>query len=296
MISLRILLKQTKNWLLAFRLFTLPLSIMPVLAGTILVLANRGCVNKLLFAATLVFSACIQIGTNLLNDAKDFERGNDTPNRQGGLRVTAAGLIPATKVKRVAILFFFLAALTATGLFFHGGWPVLVIGAASILFGVAYSAGPLPISYTPLGEVFVLFFFGPVAVAGTVWLHTGRYEWNAGLVGLTMGCFAAAVLHVNNTRDIAEDRVAGRQTLAILLGPSRAWLGYSFLFLLAFLFGIFPGGIYCLTALSVLPLSLALVVLFRRATSGSAYNRLLSGTVLLQILYVLLLAWEILRR
>ena len=175
--------------------------------------------------AALVASTAIQLGTNLHNDAADSERGGDGPDRVGPLRVTASGLLSARAVKRGACACFGLAALLGLYLIAVGGWPILLLGAASIAAGWAYTGGPWPIAYTPLGELFVIAFFGVGAVCGTFWLCTATLDAPALAAGLALGLMTGAVLLVNNFRDVEADARVGRRTLAIVAGPrGTAWI------------------------------------------------------------------------
>src|SRR5665647_2175892 len=144
----------------------------------------------------------IQLGTNLHNDATDSERGGDGPDRVGPPRVTASGLLNGSIVKRGAAACFALAALVGLYLVFVGGWPILLLAVLSILSGSAYTRGPLPIAYTPLGELFVVAFFGVGAVCGTYWLCTAYLGSAALEAGLALGLLTGAVLLVNNYRDV----------------------------------------------------------------------------------------------
>ena len=141
------------SWLTAARPRTLSLSITPVVVGTALAWAAAGQIRWPAVLAALVASMAIQLGTNLHNDAADSERGGDGPDRVGPPRATASGLLSARAVKRGACACFGLSALLGLYLIAVGGWPILLLGAASIAAGWAYTGGPWPIAYTPLGEV-----------------------------------------------------------------------------------------------------------------------------------------------
>ena len=161
------------------------------------------------------------------------ERGGDGPDRVGPPRVTAMGLLSAADVKRGAAACFALAALMGLYLIAVGGWPILLLGVLSIAAGWAYTGGPWPIAYTPLGELFVIAFFGVGAVCGTYWLCTGTLGAAALTAGLALGLLAGAVLLVNNFRDVEADARVGRRTLAIMAGPrGTAWI-YAGMMLLA---------------------------------------------------------------
>lgn len=280
-------------WWTAARPRTLSISVTPVLLGTAIAWSEGAPHAWLAALAALLCALLIQAGTNLHNDAADFERGNDTPERVGPLRVTAAGWAPAASVRHAAFAVF--AAAFALGIYLVavGGWPILVIGLASLAAGWAYSGGPRPISHTPFGELFVWIFFGVNAVAGSHWLQAGRVSAAALLGGAALGSLAAAVLMVNNYRDLAGDVKAGRRTLAAALGPARARRAYAAMMLAPFavplLFALqgHPGA---LLALGALPLCLGVVARIARGETGAALNLLLAGTARAGFVFGMLLA------
>ncbi len=206
-------------WAMAIRPKTLVLSVVPVMAGSYWAWIAQASVRFEVMLLALVAAAAIQIGTNLWNDLKDGVRGDDTAERIGPPRIAALGLAAPRTIRNAAALAFAAAIACGLHLALIGGWPIVAIGIASLLCGLAYSAGPRPIAYTPLGELFVLVFFGIIAVAGTFYLHTGSVSASAIGLGAVLGLPAAAVLLVNNHRDRRSDRQAGRRTLAILIGP-----------------------------------------------------------------------------
>jgi 1,4-dihydroxy-2-naphthoate octaprenyltransferase len=240
----------------------------------------------------------IQIGTNLHNDVSDFERGSDTPERLGPPRATAMGWLPGAAVRRAAWIAFALAFNFGIYLAWHGGWPIVVIGLASLLAGWAYTGGPRPIAYTPLGELFVLLFFGLVAVGGSYYLQTLSIRSPALLAGAMVGLFGAAVITVNNTRDLATDARVGRRTLAVVLGRRAAAWVYAAEMLLPFV--LLPGlavlagrGLQLAVPLLLLPLALRHIGRFRRAADGPVFNALLAATARLQLFFGVLLTLAI---
>ncbi|HXW26629.1 MAG TPA: 1,4-dihydroxy-2-naphthoate octaprenyltransferase [Xanthobacteraceae bacterium] len=281
------------SWLTAARPRTLSLSMTPVAVGAALAWATQREVRWPALLAALVGSALIQVGTNLHNDAADSERGGDGPDRLGPPRVTASGLLSAHAVKSGAAASFAIAALIGLYLVSVGGRPILILGLLSILSGWAYTGGPRPIAYTPLGEVFVIFFFGLGAVAGTYWLCTAQLGAAPIEGGLAVGLFAAAVLLVNNRRDVEADARVGRRTLPIVAGPTAtAWI-YAGLMatpfaLLALIARDLPHG-RVWPALVALPPALVLIYRFAREPPGRGFNRILVRTVQLQFLFGLLL-------
>jgi 1,4-dihydroxy-2-naphthoate octaprenyltransferase len=281
------------SWIMAVRPRTLSLSVTPVAVGAALAWATEREIDWLAVLAALVGSMFIQLGTNLHNDAVDSERGGDGPDRLGPPRVTASGLLNITMVKRGAAACFALAALMGFYLVLVGGWPILLLGVLSILSGWAYNGGPVPIAYTPLGELFVVAFFGLGATCGTYWLCTAHLGPAALEAGLAMGLLAGAVLEVNNYRDAEADARVGRRTLAIIAGPSITIWIYAGLMLLPFALlapmgqALSRGHVW--PALVAAPVALALVHRFIHEPRGRGFNRILVRTVQMQSLFGLLL-------
>lgn len=276
---------------LAIRPHTLTIAMSPVFVGVAMALFETGGWRAGPFLATLLGAVLIQIGTNLYNDASDYLKGGDVTGRLGPKRVTAAGWLTPSQVQAGALLAFALAAWVGLYLIWLGGWPILLIGVASIAAGIAYSAGPKPIEFTAMGEVFVFTFFGPVAVLGTYYLQTGEVSGPALVVASMIGLHAAAVLTVNNHRDRDADAVVGRVTLAHRLGiPRTRWL-YAGLILGPFALLLPLAGAelaFWLPAL-LLPFALFLCRQLSVLEPGRALNAILVGTARLQFAFALLL-------
>ena len=204
-------------WWLAARPKTLPAAVAPVLLGTAFAIEDGG-FHLGAFLCALLGAVLIQVGTNLANDYQDFVRGADTDARRGPLRVTHAGLVTPAQVRLATMLAFGLAFLAGIYLIVRGGWPILALGLLAIASGVAYTAGRYALAYTGLADLFVLVFFGPVAVAGTYYVQTlFLWPWVA-IAGLGPGFLATAILLANNVRDMEEDRLANKRTLVVRFG------------------------------------------------------------------------------
>jgi 1,4-dihydroxy-2-naphthoate polyprenyltransferase len=280
------------SWVMAARPHTLGLSVTPVIVGTALAWATAREINAAAVLAALIGSMCIQLGTNLHNDAIDSERGGDGSDRIGPPRVTAMGLLSGESVKRGAFVCFGLAALMGLYLVVVGGWPILLLGILSIVSGWTYTGGPYPIAYTPLGEAFVVFFFGVGAVCGTYWLCTAWLGPAAVEAGLALGLLSGAVLLVNNYRDAEADARAGRRTLAIIAGtPATTWIFAGLVLgpfaLLPLIAQSLPRG-HLWPAFAALPSAVLLIIRFAREPRGRGFNRILVQTVQTQILFALL--------
>lgn len=284
-------LPEPLRWVVAARLKTIGLSVTPVLCGCWL--AGLTTPASAVLALLAVISALsIQVGTNLWNDAADAERGTDTTERLGPPRMTALGLLDATTVKRAAALAFAMAVASGLPLVFAGGWPIIVIGFLSLLFGYSYSMGPMPLSHTPLGEVIVIFFFGIVAVMGTAHVLGAVPTWQGFLAGVMMGLPSSAVLLLNNHRDRKTDAAAGRRTLAILAGERGARVLYTGLVLASAVLLPLVGNSSLLVALLATALVLAAALLAAgvwRTPVSARLNRFLPLTVLIQFALLLVL-------
>jgi 1,4-dihydroxy-2-naphthoate octaprenyltransferase len=285
-------------WLQAIRPKTLPVSIVPVLVGSALAWSELGRFSIDVLVVAGLVSLLIQTGSNLYNDVADFERGGDDPaQRLGPKRAVAQGWLSARQVKTAALVSLAVAFFSGLYLVTIGGWLIFAAGVISIIAALAYSGGPRPIAYTPFGEVFVWLFFGLVAVGGTFYLQAGRQLSDFALLGgAIVGLPAAAVLAVNNTRDLESDRQSGRRTFAVLFGVSASRVQYALLLLIAFPLAIWLGGdsLWSFLPLLALPMSGQLIRRFGVADSGSKYNQLLAATARFQVLFGVLLCASLL--
>jgi 1,4-dihydroxy-2-naphthoate octaprenyltransferase len=281
-------------WLMAARPRTLPAAVAPVLVGTALA-GFAHVFHPLRFVAALLSALFIQVGTNLSNDYSDARRGADAEDRLGPVRVTAGGLVPPRQVLIATYVSFGLAVLFGIYLIAVAGWELLLVGAASILAGVAYTGGPRPYGYEGLGEVFVFLFFGIVAVAGSFFVQVERLTWEAFALAVPVGLLASAILVVNNVRDIDSDRRAGKRTLAVRLGRERTRVMYAVIVYLAYLltpvtwlFG--PTTAWVLLPWVTLPLAASVIRIVRNRTDGPSLNGALAQSGMLQLAFCMLLS------
>ncbi len=282
-------------WLMAARPRTLPAAVAPVLVGTALAVAATDDLHVGAFVAALLGAVLIQVGTNLSNDYSDARRGADAEDRLGPVRVTAGGLVPPRQVLIATYVSFALAVACGVYLVSVAGPVLLLIGAASILAGVLYTGGPRPYGYEGLGELFVFAFFGIVAVTGSYYVQTEDLAWEAFVLAVPVGLLAAAILVVNNVRDLETDRRAGKRTLAVRLGRARARRLYAAMVALAFPTAPLPWLLGSLSAWLLLPLAtapgaVALVRTVRDHTDGPTLNGALARTGLLQLVFCILLS------
>jgi len=222
-----------RAWILAARPRTLLAAVAPVAVGTGLAV-GRGVFAAGPALAALVGALLIQVGTNLANDYYDYVRGGDTEERVGPTRVTQAGLLEPERVRRGAWVVFGAAVVVGGYLTAVAGWPVVAIGVASVVAGIAYTAGPFPLAYHGLGDLFVFVFFGLVAVGGTYYVQALELRGDALLAGAGVGALNTAILVVNNLRDLDADARAGKRTLAVRLGPVGTRIEYAGLLALGF--------------------------------------------------------------
>ncbi|MBK5914432.1 1,4-dihydroxy-2-naphthoate octaprenyltransferase [Rhodocyclus purpureus] len=282
-------------WWLAMRPRTIWASVAPVIVGTALAWSQTQTLLVLPALFALLGAILIQVATNLHNDVADFERGADTPDRLGPPRATQMGWLSGSQVRRGAFLCFGLAFLCGIYLVWHGGWPIVGIGIASLIAGWAYTGGPRPIAYSPTGEFFVWLFFGLAAVGGSYYLQTFSFDAAAFVAASMMGLFGAGIITVNNTRDIGTDERVGKRTLAVVLGRRRIEAVYALeLFapfaLLPLLALVADRGWSLALPLLILPAIVAQVGRFRREPAGPGFNELLARTAKLQLVFCLLLS------
>ncbi len=280
-----------RTWVQATRPKTLWAAVTPVAVGTACAVSVSGFVPGPALAA-LAVAVSIQIGANLSNDVLDFDRGADTERRVGPVRAVQSGLLSRGQVWTGAWIAFGICMACGLYLAAVAGWPVLVVGAMSIASGLLYTAGPWALAYTGLGDLFVVLFFGLVAVCGTVYVQALRVPAAAWWSGLAVGALATAILVTNNLRDRQEDAMAGKRTLAVRFGPRFARFEYAGLLLCAHLatlplvplLGFWP-------LLSWLTLPYAVVVLrsvWRR--EGAALNASLAATARMLLVFGVLLS------
>ncbi|MFN2441857.1 MAG: 1,4-dihydroxy-2-naphthoate polyprenyltransferase [Thermoanaerobaculia bacterium] len=280
-----------RDWILAARPKTLIAAVAPVAVGTALAWEHAGRIIWIWSILALTGALLIQIATNLVNDAIDFEKGTDDHMRVGPARVTASGLIEGRRVMRGAWLCFAVAAAAGIPLLIRGGWPLLAIGLASIAAGYIYTGGPWPLAYNGLGEIFVIVFFGLVAVGGTYYLQTLTWGVDAALAGLAVGMLSTVLLAVNNLRDMEGDARSAKRTLAVRFGRSFA-IGEIALFSFAPLaLGTWWAArgelVAALLPLALLPLVIS-IIRRARVDRGAALNATLGRSAALQAGYGLL--------
>lgn len=286
-------------WILAARPKTLWASVAPVIVGTSVAFRDGSAHWPSAFAA-LLGAVLIQIGTNLANDLFDHQRGTDTPDRLGPVRVTQAGLATPRQVRGAMILVFALAFLIGIYLVYRGGWPIVWIGLFSIAAAILYTGGPYPFGYYGWGDLFVFIFFGPVAVVGTYYVQTIDTTPAVWLASVPMGALATAILIVNNLRDIDTDRRAGKRTMAVRLGRFGSVGEYVFMLLLALAVPIIMSllrlaGVWLLLSSLVIAIFIPIILTALRTQvepmkTGVILNDLLARTARVKLVYAMAFA------
>jgi 1,4-dihydroxy-2-naphthoate octaprenyltransferase len=285
-------------WVLAARPRTLPAAVGPVLVGTALAI-SAGAFDPLAALAALLAALLLQVASNFSNDLGDFERGTDTPERVGPLRVTTAGLLTASDVKRGIVVVLGVAAICGLYLIWVGGWPILAVGVLSMLAAVAYTYGPLPFGYYGLGDAATFIFFGFIAVLGTYYVQAVAAGSHAAppivwVAAIPMGALVTAILVVNNVRDADQDRAGGKRTLAVVLGRRGARIEFLVLLLLAYTVPIILWLGFDMRPWVLLPLlTLPLAIRHARAVwtiLGTRLNKTLAGVAQLAVLYAIAFA------
>ena len=280
------------KWLLAVRVKTLPAAISPVILGTALSY-HDGIFYHFIFFMTLLAAVLIQVGANFANDVYDFEKGSDRADRLGPQRATQSGLISPTDMKKAMWKIFALAIGVGFYLAYVGGWPIVIIGLASIAAGIAYTGGPYPLGYHGFGDIFVFLFFGLIAVPGTYYLQTGSVTEFSLWLGAVMGMLVTAILVVNNIRDKDADIISGKNTLAVRFGKTFSNIQFILLVMLPFLL---PFHLWrqCdkmsfLLTLFTLPIAIQLIIQLFNNT-GADLNKVLAGTARFLFIFMLLLS------
>lgn len=287
-------------WMLAARPKTLWASIVPVAVAGSLAYADR-VFHTPAFCAAMACAILIQVGTNLANDLFDFQKGADSIERTGPLRVTQAGLVSLSTMKKAIVLTNTLALLIGAYLIWRGGMPIAIIGLTSLALGLLYTWGPSPLGYNGLADIFVLVFFGPVAVGGSYYVMALNIHDTVIFAGIPLGMLSTAILTVNNLRDIESDAACGKRTLAVRFGRRFAQIEYMAMIIGAMVFPILiatsisPAHFSVIfTSLTILP-AISLMKAVFREPDGTALNTLLARTGKLLALYGLIFSvgWNV---
>jgi 1,4-dihydroxy-2-naphthoate octaprenyltransferase len=280
------------RWLLGARVRTLPAAVVPVVVGTAAAVGDRpiDLVRWGNAVLALIVSLALQVATNFANDYSDGKRGTDDPStRVGPPRLVGSGMATPGEVKRAMLISFAVALVAGFGLVLTVGWELIPVGVAAVAAGWFYTGGPRPYGYAGFGELFVFTFFGLVATVGSAYVQVERVTWLAVGCGVMIGCFATALLVVNNLRDIPGDTQSGKQTLAVRLGDRNTRILYAALMTLPYLLLPFVAGlsgrpVASLAFISVL-LSTRPVLIVLQGAIGPALIPVLAGTARVELAF-----------
>ena len=275
------------KWILGARIKTLPAAIAPVIVGTSL--ADQIKVINALLA--LIVSLSLQIAVNYANDFSDGVRGTDT-NRVGPTRLVASKLATVSSVKNASFISFFVAIIAGTLLAFNTSVWLIAVGLISILAAWGYTGGKKPYGYLGFGELAVFIVFGIVATVGSYYVQVEQISSSALLLSIPMGSLSCAILVINNLRDLNQDKLVSKRTLAVKLGDANTRIFYLLLLVLAQVSAAAAASInnYALLTLLWLPLTYSAANQVLKGASGKELITILGKTSRLQFLLALTLA------
>ena len=275
------------KWVLGARVRTLPAAVAPVLVGTSL----AGEIKLINAVLALVVALALQIAVNFANDYSDGVRGTDT-NRVGPTRLVASELATPASVKIASLLSFLVAAIAGTLLSFNTSLWLIAVGAVSILAAWGYTGGKRPYGYLGFGELSVFIFFGLVATVGSYYVQVEQISWNAVLLALPMGCLSCSILVINNLRDLPQDALVNKRTLAVRLGDKKTRIFYALLLILAQITAALAGAINykLLLTLIWIPLTYNALMQVLKGADSKELISVLGKTSKLQLLLAVTLA------
>ncbi len=281
-------------WLLAFRFKTLTAALVPVMVATALCKATGTFYEYWVSELALAGAVCIQLATNLLNDAIDFKKGADTEHRLGPQRVTQSGLLSEKQVWLMGIVFLLLAVVCGVPLVLRGGLPIVLLGLVSLFLAYGYTGGPFPLAYLGLGDLFVVLFFGLFAVGGTAYLHSLQWSTPMLVAGLQIGFLSTVLIAVNNLRDSDTDVKVHKKTLAVRLGDGVVRLEIAILIALTYLLNLYYlvaiKQVYVLLTFAILPLGVLIIGLVYSIQEKRNLNKVLGLSALHQLLFAIILS------
>ena len=260
------------KWIVGARVKTLPAAVAPVLIGT----SYAEKINWSNAFLALVVSLFLQIAVNFANDYSDGVRGTDT-HRIGPVRLVASGLASASSVKVAALISFLIAAIAGFVLALNISPWLFLVGAASIWAAWGYTGGKKPYGYFGFGELSVFVFFGLVATVGSYYIQTEQFNWQIFLLAIPVGTLSCAILAINNLRDLPQDKLVGKRTMAVRIGEKNTRVFFMLLLVTA--------QVTALAAVSIS--SLALITLICSPITYSVVRQVLNGAVGAELIEVL---------
>lgn len=286
-----------KVWMMAARPKTLTASLVPVAVGSALAFLHQQTMDWPILFYSFFCAVCVQIGTNLINDALDFKKGTDTEKRIGPVRVAQSRLLSPSEVMKGGGVFLTLGALFGIPLVLKGGIIISFLLALSLLLAYLYTGGPFPLSYRGLGEVFVFLFFGLIGTAGAFYIQTLKLSWPAIVAGIEIGFLATLLIAVNNVRDTHTDREAGKRTISVRFGINFGKRVITLSALAPFSLNVYWISESLAAALLpwlAFPLAMLIVVKVWKTAPSKAYNDILGMSALLHLSFGLLLTFGLL--
>ena len=275
------------KWIVGARVKTLPAAVAPVLIGT----SYAEKINWSNAFLALVVSLFLQIAVNFANDYSDGVRGTDT-QRIGPVRLVASGLASADSVKVASFISFLIAAIAGIVLAVYISPWLLIVGAVSIWAAWGYTGGKKPYGYFGFGELSVFIFFGLVATVGSYYIQTEQFKWQIFLLAIPVGTLSCAILVINNLRDLPQDMLVGKRTMAVRIGEKNTRVFFMFLLVIAQLTALAATGISALALLTLVcaPITYRVGKLVLNGAIGAELIEVLSRTAKLQLLMAILLA------
>jgi 1,4-dihydroxy-2-naphthoate octaprenyltransferase len=275
------------KWLIGARIKTLPAAISPVLIGT----SYAEQITWINAALALIVALFLQIAVNYANDYSDGIKGADQ-NRIGPIRLVASGLASAVAVRNAAYISFLIAAIAGSILSFNISMWLFIIGGISILAAWGYTGGKKPYGYIGFGELSVFVFFGLVATIGSYYIQSEELNWQIFLLSIPVGCLSCAVLVINNLRDLSNDKLVGKRTLAVLLGDKKTRNFYIVLLVISQLVSISAAviDIKMLFTLICIPMAVNVIKKIATGVGGIELIPILGKTARLQLLLSIITA------
>ena len=275
------------KWLIGARIKTLPAAISPVLIGT----SYAEQITWINAALALIVALFLQIAVNYANDFSDGIKGTDQ-NRIGPIRLVASGLASAVAVRNAAYISFLIAAIAGSILSFNTSMWLFIIGGISILAAWGYTGGKKPYGYIGFGELSVFVFFGLVATIGSYYIQSEELNWQIFLLSIPVGCLSCAVLVINNLRDLSNDKLVGKRTLAVLLGDKKTRNFYIVLLVISQLVSISAAviDIKMLFTLICIPMAVNVIKKIATGVEGIELIPILGKTARLQLLLAVITA------
>jgi len=275
------------KWLIGARIKTLPAAISPVLIGT----SYAEQITWINAALALIVALFLQIAVNYANDYSDGIKGTDQ-NRIGPIRLVASGLASAVAVRNAAYISFLIAAIAGSILSFNISMWLFIIGGISILAAWGYTGGKKPYGYIGFGELSVFVFFGLVATIGSYYIQSEELNWQIFLLSIPVGCLSCAVLVINNLRDLSNDKLVGKRTLAVLLGDKKTRNFYIVLLVISQLVSISAAviDIKMLFTLICIPMAVNVIKKIATGVEGIELIPILGKTSRLQLLLAVITA------